>query len=237
MKTFWNIYTKVIVGFVIAALFAAGGVNYYSKKESDTRFYQKTVADTTFVKVTDGFELRDSVWFKGDTITSVTMPTGTSTTDVATTAFLMQNAWVNVNGGVTTRITHTGTTAETTLHTMTFPSARLGLNGRILMTGIFDSTTGDGYTKTIYIKINGTTIATYSAVTSTLIYPYVEVICRNSITNKIIIAGLLNTTVNADAPTATIDTSTGTVTVTLTCIISNATASSYIDAFSISTIY
>lgn len=150
---------------------------------------------------------------------------------------IFKNAWVKVDGGITTRITHTGTTNETTLHTMTFPSARLGVNGRIWIRGIFDSTTGDGYTKNIYIKVNGTAVATFSAVTSTLIYTDVEVICRNSVSNKIIAAGQLNTTINADAPTATIDTSTGTVTITITCSLSNAGASTYIDAFNVQTMY
>jgi hypothetical protein len=64
MKTLWNIYTKVLIGVLLAVLIGAGGVNYYTKTQSDAKYYAKTQADTTFVKVADGWQLRDSIYFK-----------------------------------------------------------------------------------------------------------------------------------------------------------------------------
>lgn len=44
MKTFWNVYTKIIIGVFVFGLFAAGGVNYYTKVQSDAKYLNK--ADT-----------------------------------------------------------------------------------------------------------------------------------------------------------------------------------------------
>lgn len=97
MKILWNIYTKTIIGVVLFALFAAGGVNYYTKKEADVRFVK--VSDLVTPTSFDTLNITAKA-------TAPTMPTGTSTTDVANTIFVDEMtyshnrylAWLKANG-------------------------------------------------------------------------------------------------------------------------------------------
>lgn len=92
MRTLWNIYTKILIGVVLFVLFAAGGVNYYTKTQSDAKYYAKTQADTTFVKVAD---LVTPTEFDTLNITAkATVPTmaqGTSSFDAASAEFVQSN--------------------------------------------------------------------------------------------------------------------------------------------------
>ena len=89
MKIFNLIKNTLALAVVFVLIFGAGNiVRYFTKEESDVRYYQKTVADTTFVKVAD---LVTPTEFDTLNITNkLTAPTkaaGTNSTDVATTAF------------------------------------------------------------------------------------------------------------------------------------------------------
>jgi len=117
-KLFWNVYTKIIIGVVLFSLFAAGGVNYYSKKESDARY----------LKVADAVDLTPVLNAKADTAGQEY--TGSQ---VFTNAIL--TAPVNSNIGViqfqdNALKTNTGNTNENKVGTYTIRGG-IGANGSI----------------------------------------------------------------------------------------------------------
>lgn len=96
MRTLWTIYTKILIGVILAVLIGAGGVNYYTKTQSDAKYYAKTQADTTFVKVAD---LVTPTEFDTLNITAkATVPTmavGTNTNDAVNMATLQDELGIS----------------------------------------------------------------------------------------------------------------------------------------------
>jgi len=139
------------------------------------------------------------------------------------------------------RKTHTGTTAETQISSVTVPVVNVGLNGEIRIKLMFDGTSSAA-AKTYILKLNGTVVYSQALYTTSAINMDIVIANQNSNTNKrcfgITYDGLglsPNASINSDTRTLMIDTSSAIV-LTTHITLGDGANSGYQDFISVDTV-
>lgn len=173
---------KKIFFIVVALLWCSVsfGQKYYNKTESDIKYATKVEngAKVDTVDLVNPWpEIRDTITSRLNNTPLTGIPTaptatlGTATTQLATMAALDE---AMKKSGVMRRIyqnnvqvSHTGTTAETTILTFTIQGNEIGANGSFHILPLY-SAIGVTGNKTLRIRFNGTTMSTVVLATTNI---------------------------------------------------------------------